>query len=208
MTKTRKAIDASTEEKIKNAAHVVFRKKGYVAARTRDIAEEAGINLALLNYYFRSKEKLFELIMSETLTAFSLGLRDVLNDERTTFEEKIERLVDNYLDMFTKEPEIPLFVLNELRNRPEDLLAKLPVIYLFQNSVFVTQFQERAAAGRMREPNLLHFMMNLLGVTIFPFIGQSLIMVLGGLDESQFNRLIQERKKRIPVWIKAIMEAE
>jgi AcrR family transcriptional regulator len=56
-----KALDTTTEAKIKNAARVVFHKKGFAATRTRDIAEEAGINLALLNYYFRSKEKLFEI---------------------------------------------------------------------------------------------------------------------------------------------------
>ena len=69
-TKEAKKIDTSTEEKIKEAARVVFHKKGYAATRTRDIAEEADINLALLNYYFRSKEKLFDIIMVETLSGF------------------------------------------------------------------------------------------------------------------------------------------
>ncbi len=67
---TEKAVDSSTEEKIKEAARVVFMKKGFAATRTRDIAEEAGINLALLNYYFRSKEKLFELVMFEKFQKF------------------------------------------------------------------------------------------------------------------------------------------
>lgn len=72
MTKSKSiAIDTSTEEKIKEAARTVFHKKGFAATRTRDIAEEAGINLALLNYYFRSKQRLFELIMVETTAAFS-----------------------------------------------------------------------------------------------------------------------------------------
>ena len=65
--KTKPAADPSTEEKIKIAARSVFHKKGYAATRTRDIAEEAGINLALLNYYFRSKEKLIDIIMTETM---------------------------------------------------------------------------------------------------------------------------------------------
>jgi AcrR family transcriptional regulator len=61
--KVKKELDTTTEAKIKAAARVVFHKKGFAATRTRDIAEEAGINLALLNYYFRSKEKLFDIIM-------------------------------------------------------------------------------------------------------------------------------------------------
>ena len=64
------AKDLSTEEKIKAAAKKLFTQKGFAATRTRDIAEEAGINLALLNYYFRSKEKLFELVMKENVQLF------------------------------------------------------------------------------------------------------------------------------------------
>jgi AcrR family transcriptional regulator len=201
-------IDASTEEKIKNAARTVFHRKGYAATRTRDIAEESGINLALLNYYFRSKEKLFEIIMLETLVEFSNGLKGILNDEGTTFEKKIERLVANYLDMFAKEPDIPLFILNEIRNRPEDLFGKLPAKALLTNSVFVRQFQEKVTAGQVREPNLLHLLMNLLGAIVFPFVGQPLIMAIGGLNKSQFSRLMQERKKLIPVWMNAMLGAE
>ena len=73
-------VDLSTEEKIKEAAKKVFLKKGYAATRTRDIAEEAGINLALLNYYFRSKEKLFDLIMLEKLEKFFGVIAPVLNN--------------------------------------------------------------------------------------------------------------------------------
>jgi len=58
--KINKELDTSTEAKIKAAARVVFHKNGFAATRTRDIAEEAGINLALLNYYFRSKQNHYE----------------------------------------------------------------------------------------------------------------------------------------------------
>ena len=87
-----KTLDVSTEEKIKEAARVVFHKKGYAATRTRDIAEEADINLALLNYYFRSKEKLFDLIMVETLSGFLQHLTAILNDGKTSLEKKIEQI--------------------------------------------------------------------------------------------------------------------
>jgi len=58
-------LDESTEEKIKEAARIVFTQKGYASAKVRDIAKEADINLSLVNYYFRSKEKLFQLCMAE-----------------------------------------------------------------------------------------------------------------------------------------------
>jgi AcrR family transcriptional regulator len=86
--KSKLAGDSSTEEKIKKAAQIVFHKKGFAAARTRDIAEEAGINLALLNYYFRSKEKLFNIVMIETFRSFFESVSRIINNPDTTFEKK------------------------------------------------------------------------------------------------------------------------
>ena len=86
-------IDVSTEERIKQAARIIFQKKGLAASRTRDIAEAADVNLALLNYYFRSKENLFEIIMLETIGDFANKLIEVLNDTSTSFEYKVEQIV-------------------------------------------------------------------------------------------------------------------
>ena len=86
----RKKADTNTETKILAAARTVFHKKGFAATRTRDIAKEAGMNLALLNYYFRSKRKLYELIMFETLTSFFQTMGMVFNDETFTLEKKFK----------------------------------------------------------------------------------------------------------------------
>jgi AcrR family transcriptional regulator len=206
MAKTKKtgAVDASTEEKIKNAARTVFQKKGFAATRTRDIAEEAGLNLALLNYYFRTKEKLFEIVMFETMSDFLQGLTGIFNNENTIFEKKIELLAVNYINMGIEFPDVPLFILSEIRNRPEDLLKKTPIRQLITNSVFVRQFQEKVTAGEIKEPNLWHFIANMLGLTIFPIVAKPIISAIAGLNDAQFNQLMQERKKLIPVWIKAM----
>src|SRR3546814_7833693 len=87
----KREINISTEEKIKEAARKVFTRKGYAAARTRDIAEEAGINLALLNYYFRSKEKLFHQVMIERMQELFGVLIPVMNDTSTALETKLDR---------------------------------------------------------------------------------------------------------------------
>lgn len=201
-------LDTTTEEKIKAAARSVFHKKGFAATRTRDIAEEAGINLALLNYYFRSKEKLFEMIMFETIFGFMQHMAMVLNDERSTLEKKVELISANYIDLITKEPDLPIFMLSEIRNRPDNLLAKLPIKQLIMNSAFFKQHQQAVAAGKISEPSPLHFLMNLLGLVVFPFIGKPLLQGIGGLNDTQFNKLMQDRKKRIPMWIKAMMKAK
>ena len=91
-TAKKKKTEDSAEKKILEAARKLFTEKGYDATKTRDIAEEAGINLALLNYYFRSKEKLFEIIMLENIGHFFQGVLVIVNDEKTTVQEKIEKL--------------------------------------------------------------------------------------------------------------------
>src|ERR1700753_2868373 len=106
--------NASTEEKIKQAARKVFTQKGYAATRTRDIAEESGYNLALINYYFRSKEKLFDIIITEQMQLFIHSVMGIVNDETTTLPEKLEIVIAHYIDMLIKSPYIPLFVLSEI----------------------------------------------------------------------------------------------
>src|SRR5580698_8757544 len=105
--------ELSTEEKIKEAARKLFTQKGFAATRTRDIAEEAGINLALLNYYFRSKERLFDLVMLENFGQFISGVRALFNDENTSLDQKIEALVNFYIDRLIISPDLPLFIINE-----------------------------------------------------------------------------------------------
>src|ERR1700752_4460056 len=141
-TKINPVVDSSTEEKIKNAARIIFHKKGYAATRTRDIAEEAGINLALLNYYFRSKEKLFDIIVLESLHDFRQNIESVFNDEKTSLENKIETLVSNYIDLLINQPDIPLFILSELRNDPQAVISKMNPMGALMNSYFIKQFQQ------------------------------------------------------------------
>lgn len=203
-----KIVDTSTEEKIKEAARVVFLKKGYAATRTRDIAEEAGINLALLNYYFRSKEKLFDIIMLETVTGFIQTMTIILNDEKSTLEKKVELIASNYIDFVLKEPNIPIFMLSEMRNNADGLLERMPVIQPIMKSTFFVQHQQYVIEGKIKEPNPFHFFMNLLALTVFPFIASPLLKLVGGASDAQFTKMMQERKKLIPVWIKAMMKAK
>ena len=123
----------NTEEKIKEAARVVFMRKGFSATRTRDIAEEAGINLALLNYYFRSKKKLFDLVMQEKILKLFGIIAPVLTDLSTSLETKIELIVSGYIDVLSESPDLPVFVLNELRKKNFEL-GKHNVIFKTVNA--------------------------------------------------------------------------
>lgn len=206
--KTKPEVDASTEEKIKNAARIIFHKKGFAATRTRDIAEEAGINLALLNYYFRSKEKLFDIIMLESMQVFLKSVGLLLNNEENTLEEKIEMFVSNYIDFLMEQPDLPLFVLSELRLNPSSMISKMNMKQLLMKSHFIKQFQEEIKKGKMTAVHPLHFLINLVSMIIFPFIGKPIVRNIGNLKEQEFVDLMQQRKKLIPQWIKMMYKVK
>ena len=197
--------DTSTEDRIKAAARKVFHQKGYAGTRTRDIAEEAGINHAMLNYYFRSKEKLFEIVMTETMAYFFQGVGTILNDESTSLEEKIERVVANYINLLLEEPELPTFMFNEVRANPEPFVANTSILQALEHSVLARQYAEAVAQGRITEPNLMHTVLNVISLVIFPFIAQPIFTALSRTDKEVYKALMLQRKALIPQWIKAIL---
>jgi AcrR family transcriptional regulator len=202
----KKEKDLSTEERIKAAARKLFTRKGYAATRTRDIAKEAGINLALLNYYYRSKEKLFDLVILENFEQFVEGVRTVMNDQATSLEEKIEGLVNLYIGKLLANPDLPLFILNEMRSNPKTLTSKGLNKDMLRNSHFMQQLAEELIVRRKMTINPLHFVMNTLAMTVFPFAGAPLLKEVSGMSEEGFVALMEERRKLIPIWIKKIMK--
>ena len=201
MPKKKKEVpDLSTEEKIKAAARTVFTKKGYAATRTRDIAEEAGINLALLNYYFRSKEKLFELIMMEKMSNFFGAITPVLDNTSFTLDEKVNAITGNYIDLLNQNPDLPLFILSEIRMNPIQFVDRLPVKRLLESN-FIKQLHEK-------RPDLhpVQFLMNVIGLSVFPFIMKPVLEQGGVLQEKMFLAQMELRKVLIPKWIKAMLK--
>jgi len=194
--------DLSTEERIKEAAREVFTQKGYAATRTRDIAEAAGINLALLNYYFRSKEKLFQLVMAEKVQQLFGTIAPVVKDEKSKLEQKLELIAANYIDLLLDNPDLPLFVLSEIRTNPHGFQERLRLDQLLIGSPLVRQLQEKRP-----DINPLHFVVNILGMCVFPFVGKAVFFASAAANGEQFDAMMQERKQLIPVWVKAMLKA-
>ena len=177
--------DHSTEEKIKEAARMVFTRKGFAATRTRDIAEEAGLNLALLNYYFRSKEKLFEIIY----------------DESTSLELKVEGIVSQYIDMLQDNPDIPFFIMGEARNNPAIVANAMPRKDFLKNSFFIKQLKERKP-----DQDPYQFLLTMLGMIIFPFLLKPVFQKITDTEDPKFKQMMKVRREMIPAWCKAILK--
>ena len=192
--------EQTTEEKILEAASEVFTEKGFAGTRTRDIAEKAGINLALLNYYFRSKEKLFEQVMKIKVVLLFGKIFPILSNEKTSLEEKIELASEKYFEILSKNPNLPLFVLSEMQKKNSEVKSIIPINKIFENSVIIKQIKERRP-----DLNPLHFLVTFLGMTIFPFVAKPVFRAFDIIQEEEFLDFINERKKLIPIWIKTFL---
>ena len=192
--------EISTEEKILEAASKVFTEKGFAGTRTRDIAEEAGINLALLNYYFRSKEKLFEQVMKVKMVLLFGQIVPILTNEKTNLEEKIDLVSNKYFEILSKNPNLPLFVLSEMQKKNSEVKSIIPVNKIFKNSVILKQIKERKP-----ELNPSHFLINFLSMTIFPFITKPVFNTFDLMNETEFQQFVEERKRLVPIWIKTLL---
>lgn len=202
--------DISTEEKIKKAARKVFQGKGYGQARTRDIADEAGINLALLNYYFRSKEKLFDIIMEESMQQMFGLIVGVVNDESTGLSKKIDLIVNRYMDSLLENPNLPLFVLSEIQANPKKLMEKIGISEnLIKNNYLYKQIQEQMDKKGIEGIVPLQIFINIVSMTVFPIVGKPLLISIHSpMTEDDYNNFINDRRKLIPQWIKMMLKID
>ncbi len=192
----------STEQKIKIAAKEVFLTKGYAATKTRDIASVAGINLALLNYYFRSKERLFEEVMLESMGDFMQTMMQVFNQENTSLEEKIADIVNAYHELLNSRPDLPVFILSELRNGNHSVVLKATGLKkIYEQSYFIRQYREAVKTGEYKDRPILWLIMNMMSLTIFPFMSMPLLKIIGNTDDKSIQKMLEERKDFITKWV-------
>lgn len=200
--------DISTEEKIKAAALKLFYKKGYAGTKTRDIAEEAGINIALLNYYFRSKEKLFEMIMEETLLKIFRGISGLFNRTDLSIVEKLEKIACSYIDALAENPNLPLFVLSEIQADATGFVQKNKFMKEFFDDKFLNAggfFQQMRNEYQVDNP--LQIIINIVSMSVFPFVARPMLMILANMTPEMMTQFIEERKKLMPKWIKCMLES-
>jgi TetR/AcrR family transcriptional regulator len=195
---------SDTEVKIKEGAKKVFLDQGYERATIRMIAKEADVNIALVNYYFRSKEQLFKSIYQETFAAFFGSIVRLLNEE-TPLEVKIWKIVDRYTDFLLDNPMVPLFILSEIRQNGATFFQEMNVREVIRTSSFTRQLQEEIEKGAIRRVHPFHVIFSLMGNLVFPVMARPIVSYVGGLTEESFKAFMIERKQIIPEMIMAYL---
>ena len=157
-----------TEQQILEAAYRVFQKKGKAGARMQEIADEAGINKSMLHYYFRNKDSLFKKIFLQSITEFLGSVIPLINDQETTWEEKIKGLIGHYINFMRHRPDLPFFVMNEINQNSVEFFnhLNLNIGSTLMNSYFFIQLQEEMKAGKIRNLNPLQIFISILSNVI------------------------------------------
>ncbi len=188
---------SSTEEKIKEAARKLFVEKGFGSATTRDIAECADTNIALVNYYFRSKEKLFQEVFQESFAHTFFPVARILNDD-LPLEVKIYKFVDHMTDLLKQDPMMPLFVLSEMRSGQSKMCEIILEADTDKTNRFQEQLDREAAKGNIQKVDALQVETSLMSMVLFPFLSMTILKMKHQMDDAAFNQFVDARKKIIP----------
>ncbi|MGC1632745.1 MAG: TetR/AcrR family transcriptional regulator [Gelidibacter sp.] len=195
-----KEKEATTEQQILNAAKDVFQSKGMEGARMQEIADVAGINKAMLHYYYRSKQLLFEAVFNNAFSLLAPQLNIILNDD-SSIEDKIKSFTFNYTSFMMKHPYLPNFIIQEL-NRNEDFVLKLKENTGFPNlEKFKAKVDTEINQGLINPIDAEQLFVNILALNIFPFLGKPLVKAFTDKDEKTYKEFVERRKTEVADFI-------
>jgi len=196
------------EQRILDAARRVFIRRGTAGARMQEIADEAGVNQALLHYYYRSKARLAERVFLEAAGRLFAAVVPALTAD-APLEELIEQFVHRYIDEVRNSPFIPGYVLAELHHHPERVPALLARATGSEPSRMARaaldglrgRIAARVKAGTMRPVTPEQFFITLVGSVVFPFAARPILTAFLGMDDAAFDRFLDQRRLELPAFI-------
>lgn len=199
--------DGDTEQRILDAARRVFTSHGTTGARMQEIAVEAGVNQALLHYYFRSKDRLAAVVFQEAAARLLPAITGLLGSD-ASIEEKVERVVHLYIDGVRQSPFIPGYLVSEIHQQPERLTALIDaagsgarVAVDAARARLAAQLHAAAVAGEIRPITVEQFFVNVIALCMMPFLARPLLGALLGMDAVSFDRFLDQRRADLPGFI-------
>ncbi|MFO7998346.1 MAG: TetR/AcrR family transcriptional regulator [Bacteroidales bacterium] len=194
---TNQAAGPSFEQTILKTAEALFLEKGYALTSTTEIAKNAGCNQALVHYYFRTKEKLFEAIFEKKAKLFFSALLKI-DDSDIPFREKLKRKIETHFDILKANPKLPFLLLNEFTTNPgrlrtlKEKLGELPV-QVFE--VLDKELQQEAGQGRIRPLSVMDLAITMVSLNVVVFLARPMLDGLGVITEEDYNHWLEFRKR-------------
>lgn len=185
--------ELNPEEQILVAAKTVFQRKGFDGARMSDIAKEAGINQALLHYYYRSKDKLFQAVFRIAVLTLFPKIIQIFNTEKP-LEQKIEEFINKYFDLLIQFPYMPGFVMHEMSTHPERIKEFFSSHQLLRPQKMIQQYREGIESGRYNPCDPEQFFVSVIALCVFPFAAKPIIQTALNKSDEEYKKFLHERK--------------
>ena len=198
----------STEERIKEAAVRIFMEKGMFGARMQDIADAAEINKAMLHYYFRTKRQLFEIVYKEQFVKLFGSLTGIIYSEMP-FEIMIKELIHEEINLFSRVPSLPVFVLYEGWQNAEiirRILEDKPFEKLRDG--LQISIDEAVARKVIRPIPAAQLLINIMSLVIYPLIAKPILKEILSLSDQEYNLFIQNRKEEVTHFVMQSLKPE
>lgn len=187
-----------TEALILQAAEREFLEKGYSGAKTTAIAQAAGVTHAMLHYYFRTKEKLFEKIVADKMDKLKRVMFGVIGNPDLPLRERLKQGVEQHFDFIAENPHLPRFIFNELHEHPERIdQVKNSIASIAAKAITTLQneIDRKAASGECRPVDARMLMLDIASLNLFPFVAAPLISSSFGKLFERRDEFLEMRKK-------------
>lgn len=191
-----------TEEKILAAAREIFFTKGIGQARMQEIADKANINKAMLHYYFRSKNQLFEKIFEVAIIEFVPKVTKILANEALRLDEKIDQILDFYIQVHKERPKLPAFMLCTAQMSPQIIEKVMKKNAIFDTDLIRKKIQKQLPEGMKAD----FFVLDLISLAIFPLIARPMVQNIFGWENEEYNQIYVERKNHIKKMIMSVLK--
>ncbi|MDX9903414.1 MAG: TetR/AcrR family transcriptional regulator [Bacteroidales bacterium] len=189
--------DSQTRLKIFRAASDIFEEKGYEGARMQEIADKAGINKALLHYYFRSKDQLFMAVFQVLLKKMFEKIMTIFAAD-ITFKEKIRLFLGQHIDFLSKNPKLPIFLLNEISKNPSIATGLKETLQYgeMRDLLYMKHAKELRGYG-IKKSDMPQLMVTVVSMSVFPYAAREMIAIMMPqmLDNKRFKTFMEERKE-------------
>ena len=191
------SVDAAhTEQLIKEKAKVLFFQKGFLNATTQEIADEAGVNRALIHYYFRSREHMLDILLQETIQEKRVRVRAILGTS-APFNIKIANYINALVDLGLKYPYLENFIIHETARNPDKAKELCSRDRVKTSDLLRDELEHEIAAGRLAPISAEHFMINLSALTNYPLLAKGILQTIHGLSDTAYRKFLTERKRVI-----------
>ena len=186
-----------TENHIKQTAKTIFFTEGNLHATTQEIADKAGVNRALINYYFRSRNQLFELVMHEALASMFEKIYFLLS-AKLPFREKLEQFISNIVDETAEFPYLESFVIAEINRGAGPTASMFPEhVRAAMFGSFSQEVRDEVKKGTIAPVTPEHFIVNMMSMTTYPMLAKPIVKMIFTLDEEGYAQFLQEQKQQI-----------